>query len=158
MIWNDSMLVHACMFDSLVSPFDTACVNPGSINLKISSEIIDLMSGEPYTLAEGEVFTLLPGMAILASTVERVKIPATAAALLALRSGFARKGGDHALAGWIDPGFEGTITLELHAHRPLPITAGQQIVQMVVMNLVAPALKPYRGSYQHQTGPTPAKG
>lgn len=93
-------------------------------------------------------------MAILATTPEFVRIPNDAAATIYLKSSRAREGLDHALAGWIDPGFCGQITLELHAHRPVILTAGQRVVQLVMMSLTAPALKPYSGRYQGQRGPT----
>lgn len=153
MIWNDYKLKAGCR-SGLVTPYDEACINPASIDLRIGNEFVSLADGQRFT-ADG--VRLIPGMAILATTIERVCIPVDAAAAIYLKSSMARQGLDHALAGWIDPGFVGQITLELHAHRPVTLRAGQRVVQMVLMSLTGPALNPYNGRYQNQVGPTEAK-
>lgn len=153
MIWNDYKLRAGCVA-GLVDPYKEAHINPASIDLCIGNEFVNLASGQRFTAAE---ITLCPGDAILATTIERVCIPNDAAAAIYLKSSMARQGLDHALAGWIDPGFAGQITLELHAHRPLMLRAGQRVVQMVLMSLTGPALNPYNGRYQNQVGPTEAK-
>lgn len=153
MIWNDYKLKAGCRSE-LVTPYDEACINPASIDLRIGNEFVSLSNGQRFTADE---VTLIPGMAILATTIERVCIPVDAAAAIYLKSSMARQGLDHALAGWIDPGFVGQITLELHAHRPVTLRAGQRVVQMVLMSLTGPALNPYNGRYQNQVGPTEAK-
>ena len=69
----------------------------------------------------------------------------------------------HSTAGFIDPGFDGHVTLELANVANLPITLypGMKIGQMSFMDLDGPAEKPYgSGSlgskYQGQVGPTPS--
>jgi hypothetical protein len=105
---------------------------------------------------------LEPGVALLATTAERVRIPDRAIYLsyqkpqedepshwlikgnvaeLRLKSSAARNGLDHALAGWVDPGFDGTLTLELHAHRPIELFAGKAYVQMIVAAMLAAPTK-----------------
>lgn len=95
---------------------------------------------------------LIPGVALLACTEEAVRIPdddfwlgdpfysehiPSCIAELRLKSSAARAGLDHALAGWIDPGFQGNLTLELHAHRPIELIASKCYVQMVVAACLA---------------------
>ena len=63
---------------------------------------------------------------------------------LRLKSSAARNGLDHALAGWIDPGFDGTLTLELHAHRPIELQAGKAYVQLVVASCLATPARSYQ--------------
>jgi dCTP deaminase len=154
MIWSDWMLRKACDQFDLVSPYNPECINPASIDLCIAPNYIDLETGE--TLESDEI-VIEPGMAILASTIEYVCIPRDAAATVYLKSSMARLGLDHALAGWVDPGFEGTLTLELHAHRPVVLTAGQRVVQLVLMEMAAEPEQAYQGRYQGQTGPTEAR-
>ncbi len=154
MIWNDEKLQFGCFRSALVSPLGDGCINPASIDLRIDGHFIDLHTGEPF---QDDCIAIQPGDAILATTIEIVRIPVDAAASIYLKSSMARKGLDHALAGWIDPGFQGQITLELHAHRPLTLTRGQRVIQMVVWSLNAPSAKPYQGRYQFQRGPTPAR-
>lgn len=69
----------------------------------------------------------------------------------------------HSTAGFIDPGFEGHITLELSNVSTLPVKLwpGMKIGQMCFFQLSSPAEHPYgskgTGShYQGQRGPTPA--
>ena len=56
---------------------------------------------------------MMPHTFVLASTVERVKMPLDVSATFALRSSIGRNALNHTLAAHIDPGFEGNITLEL---------------------------------------------
>lgn len=150
MIWDDTKLIQWIRSGG-VTPADYDCVNPASVDLHIDRHFVDLLTGEQF---EANTIELKPTMAILATTAAVVTLPADAAGAVYLKSSRAREGLDHALAGWIDPGFSGQITLELHAHRPLVLTAGQRVVQIVLMSLTAPALKPYAGRYQNQRGPT----
>lgn len=150
MIWNDTKLIQWIRSGG-ITPANYDCVNPASVDLHIDRHFVDLLTNDPFT---ADTVELKPTMAILATTPEVVSIPPDAAAAVYLKSSRAREGLDHALAGWIDPGFIGQITLELHAHRPLVLTAGQRVVQIVMMSLTAPALKPYAGRYQNQRGPT----
>ena len=138
----------------IINPYNPLQVNPASYDLCLDSNYIDLSSGEPIKWKE---LYIKPGEAYLASTVEYIKMPNNIAGVLYLKSSLARLGLDHALAGWIDPGFEGNLTLELHSHRPIVLHAGQRIVQVVFYALNAPSENPYDGKYKGQKGPTVAK-
>ena len=68
------------------------------------------------------------------------------------------------LAGFIDPGFSGHITLELSNVANLPITLwpGMKVGQMAMFMMSSPAEVPYGSGalgskYQGQRGPTPSK-
>jgi dCTP deaminase len=67
----------------------------------------------------------------------------------------------HITAGFIDPGFVGTITLEFHNCSPHPIRlyAGMKICQLSFFE-TGRVENPYNvtGRYQHQTTVTPSKG
>ena len=67
-------------------------------------------------------------------------------------------------AGYVDPGFEGHLTLELSnvANLPITIYPGMKIGQISFFRLTSPAEHPYgskkAGSkYQGQRGPTPSR-
>jgi len=67
----------------------------------------------------------------------------------------------HSTAGWIDPGYEGTITLELGNAVGLPIvlTPGMKIAQIAFMEMKTPAVRPYGhpelgSKYQGDEDPT----
>jgi dCTP deaminase len=55
-------------------------------------------------------------------------------------------------AGWVDPGFEGQITLELYNANRLPIKleSDRRICQLVFALMDNKAENPYRGKYQGQ--------
>jgi deoxycytidine triphosphate deaminase len=70
----------------------------------------------------------------------------------------------HSTAGFIDPGWDGHVTLELSnvANLPITIYVGMRIGQLSFVRLTEPAETPYgSGSvgskYQGQTGPTPSR-
>lgn len=138
----------------MVSPFTLAHVNPASLDLTLSPDFVDLHTGLHFSTPE---ITLSPGEAILASTVEFIAMPLSCAGVIYLKSSLARAGLDHALAGFVDPNFMGTLTLELHSHREITLYAGQRLVQLVLYRMEGRPDNPYRGRYQGQEGPTEAR-
>jgi dCTP deaminase len=139
-----------------IEPFDPASINPASIDLKLSGDFHNLETGERF---QAEEITILPGQAILASTLEYITMPKTCAGSVYLKSSMARKGLDHALAGWVDPGFHGELTLEFHSHRPITLHKGQKVCQLVLMEMAAVPQADYTmtGRYNGQRGPTTAR-
>lgn len=108
---------------------------------------------------------LPPGAFLLAHTLETVTLPADIAAQLSGKSSLGRLGLlVHATAGWIDPGFNGQIVLELknlHHDKTITLRMGQPVAQLIFHQLTAPARRPYGhddlGShYQGQRGTTPS--
>jgi deoxycytidine triphosphate deaminase len=70
----------------------------------------------------------------------------------------------HSTAGFIDPGFEGHVTLELSnvATLPIKLWPGMKIGQVCVLRLTSSAEHPYGSAvygsrYQGQRGPTPSR-
>ena len=88
---------------------------------------------EVVHIAPGLPFVLHPGEFALATTLEYVKLPGTLAGRLEGRSTWGRAGLQiHSTAGFVDPGFEGTLTFELHnmGKLPLPLYPGVRISQI----------------------------
>ena len=120
---------------------------------------------EQFEVASDEPWILHPGEFALGSTWEYVKLDNTIAARLEGKSSLGRLGIlTHSTAGFIDPGFEGHITLELSNVSTLPVKLwpGMKIGQMCFFQLSSPAKHPYgskeTGShYQGQRGPTPSR-
>lgn len=133
-----------------VDPYNPDCINPASIDLKLGTEVVDLKTNQGFGIVE---ITLCPGDAVLATTLEYIKMPTNRVGVLYLKSSLARQGLDHALAGFVDPGFEGQLTMELHSHRPITLHPYQRIVQLVLYECYEPD-SPYSGRYQGQEGPT----
>lgn len=107
---------------------------------------------------------LYPGDFILGETLEHVEIPPHFAAKVDGRSSMGRLGlMVHVTAGYIDPGFKGKITLELHnvGSRPIKLVAGERVCQLVLHEMRTPAARPYgerqESKYQNQDGVTPSR-
>ena len=162
MIWNDAWLLrHGAQ---LVMPFDSALVNPASIDLRLGCKYrrwVDGGWGAQETAPLGAMIVMGPGEFLLCCSLETVTIPLHACAALYSKSSTGRRGIEHLHAGWIDPGFCGQLTWELKNVTPAlaVLTVGAPLMQMVVTELVEPATVGYavRGRYQGQTGATPAR-
>lgn len=139
-----------------------AQIQPASVDLKLANEFLD-----PWTKARTVPgwFSLAPGQCVLATTLERVKIPPNMVARVEGKSSWGRQFlMVHSTAGFIDPGFDGQITLELKNlsdSEPLLLKAGCYIAQVSFQWLDEPADRPYGSTglnshYQGQTGVTPA--
>lgn len=141
-------------------PADHA-IQPASIDLHLGKNLRQLGDSFEYNAVEWDLW---PGEFILGHTVEHVTIPAHLVGQLNGKSSLGRLGlSVHITAGFIDPGFSGQITLELHncSSRGVTLDAGMPIGQLVLMRLTAPAERPYghpdlRSHYQGQTGATPS--
>lgn len=156
-------------------------IQPASVDLRLGAELIlheatnishidptkeisleDL--GTKKTLDQDEKFILHPGDFVLATTKERVEIPADLLGTVEGRSSIGRVAVTiHSTAGVIDPGFKGEITLELsnEGRVPVALRQGMRIGQIIIKELKGPAERPYgeeRGSkYQEQSGPQHSK-
>lgn len=102
-----------------------------------------------------------PGEFVLGSTLETVNVPNHLVARIEGRSSYARLGLiPHAAAGFIDPGFEGQITLEIQNLGNVPITIypEDRICQLVFETMTSESETPYGdkkdSKYMGQTGAT----
>lgn len=117
---------------------------------------------ELVEVEDDDPFVLHPGEFVLGTTLETISLGADVVARLDGKSSLGRLGLlIHSTAGIIDPGFTGTITLELSNVSTLPIAMypGMKIGQFVFEELDKPAERPYgspdlNSKYQGQTGPT----
>lgn len=100
---------------------------------------------------EGRVFHLRPGQFVLATTMEYVTLDKDTAAFVQGRSSIGRAGLTVQNAGFVDPGFEGAITLEFknETKNTIDIPVGYPLMQLVYMSAQG-VLSPYRGKYQGQ--------
>jgi dCTP deaminase len=163
----------------VIDPYDPALLQPSSVDVRVDRffrvfrnnlyPYIDVKAEQPdlTELVEinDEPFILHPGEFVLGSTLERVALPDDLVARLEGKSSLGRLGLlIHSTAGFIDPGFDGHVTLELSNVASLPITIynGMKIGQLSFMQLAEPAAKPYGSGalgskYQGQRGPTPSR-
>ena len=168
------------MGDIELDPFTPEMIQPASIDVRLDRffrvfndrqyTYVDPAEDqgeltEQFSVSEGEPWILHPGEFVLGSTLERVHISSQIAARLEGKSSLGRLGIlTHSTAGFIDPGFNGYITLELSNVSPLPVKLwpGMKIGQICFFELSSPAEHPYGSQalgshYQGQRGPTPSR-
>ena len=163
-----------------IEPYDPTLMQPSSLDVRVDRlfrvfrnsryPYIDVKAEqegltELVEVEDTEPFILHPGEFVLGSTLERVTLPDDLVARLEGKSSLGRLGLlIHSTAGFIDPGFDGHVTLELSNVANLPITIyhGMKIGQISFMELTEPAETPYGAGaigskYQGQRGPTASR-
>ena len=146
----------------VVEPIDEQSIQPASIDCRLGShflvveenqmDVITLDSEIKYREIDESSITIPPHSFLLATTQEYIKMPNDLTAFVEGRSSIGRIGLFIQNAGWVDPGFEGRITLELYNASSLPIRlqAGKRICQLVFAKMDQVAENPYMGKYQGQ--------
>ena len=144
-----------------IEPIEDRQIGPASVDLRLGGTFrtpraTDGMysMSEPieYERADGEAFVIPAHGFVLATTAESIRLPDYLTAFVEGRSSIGRLGLFIQNAGWVDPGFEGAITLELlNANAaPMRIEAGRRICQLVIARADGPVDRPYAGKYQGQ--------
>lgn len=181
MILNDGRIKNYLGDGTLkIDPLDEVHIQPASVDLTLSPDFVLFSEiNEPLDLAippyaqfnpmyrtqQRDGIVLEPHQFMLGSTAERIAVPDFLVGRIEGKSSLGRLGLlIHATAGFCDPGFEGTITLELYnlSYRPIILRPGLAICQISFQELVEPAEKPYghpdlHSKYQHQTVPTESR-
>jgi len=163
-----------------IDPYDESLLQPSSVDVRVDRyfrvfhnnryPFIDVKQPQDELTElveiEGDTpFVLHPGEFVLGSTLERVRLPDDLVARLEGKSSLGRLGLlIHSTAGFIDPGWDGHVTLELSNVANLPITIyhGMKIGQISFMQMTEPAMTPYGSDglgskYKGQQGPTASK-
>jgi dCTP deaminase len=173
----DTSILHRVRRGRLgIEPFDPALVQPASVDVRLDHRFVrfdpaadtpidpaldQVLRSYDEVVPDGEPFVLRRGEFALASTYEKITLPADLAARVEGKSSLGRLGlAVHVTAGFIDPGFTGRVTLELvnHAFAPMLLWPGMKIGQLCLVRLNDRAAHPYgsrtTGShYQGQRGP-----
>jgi len=112
------------------------------------------------TIPDGESFIVQPGEFVLGVTQEKITLPDDLVARVEGRSSLGRLGIIiHSTAGFVDPGFSGTITLEISNLNRLPVALypGMRICQIAFEQMSSAAEMPYHSKpgskYQGQVLP-----
>jgi dCTP deaminase len=164
-----------------IEPYDEDLLQPSSVDVRVDRLFrVFRNSRYPYidvkepmedltelveVSDEHQPFILHPGEFVLGSTLERIRLPDDLVARLEGKSSLGRLGLlIHSTAGFIDPGWDGHVTLELSnvANLPITIYVGMKIGQLSFMELTEAAENPYGtaaigSKYQGQAGPTPSR-
>ena len=160
-----------------IDPFDEDCLQPSSVDLHLDRDFrvfhnhryarIDPREEQrdltELTSIEGEdPFILHPGEFVLGQTLEWVELPDDLVARLEGKSSLGRLGLlIHSTAGYVDPGWKGTLTLELSnvANLPIALYFGMRIGQISFFEMSSSVERPYGSKglgsrYQGQSVPT----
>jgi dCTP deaminase len=161
-----------------IDPFDEDLVQPSSVDVRVDRffrvfrnsrypfiDVKEEMEDLTELVETEDPFILHPGEFVLGSTLERITLPDDLVARLEGKSSLGRLGLlIHSTAGFIDPGWDGHVTLELSnvANLPITIYVGMKIGQLSFVQLSEPAEHPYGAAalgskYQGQAGPTPSR-
>lgn len=106
---------------------------------------------ESIEIGWGDGFVLHPGEMVLAATLESLVVGDSCPAQVLSRSSLGRMGLLSATAVRVQPGFKGTLTLELVnlASVPLRLNPGQRVAQ-IVPSAICGKPQTYDGKYQDQ--------
>jgi dCTP deaminase len=161
----------------VIRPYDAADLQPSSVDLHLDRSFrvfrnnrypyIDVRQVQPdltelLHVTDDEPFVLHPGEFVLGQTIEWVELPDDLVARLEGKSSLGRLGLlIHSTAGYVDPGWKGTLTLELSnvANLPIALYAGMRIGQISFFRMSSAVERPYGSpelgsKYQGQSEPT----
>ncbi len=164
----------------VIQPLGEGCIQPASVDIHLDRQVlvfrnnrvpyIDVRANaerltEKVIIGDDDPFMLHPGEFVLGSTLEHVELPDDLVARLEGKSSLGRIGLlIHSTAGYVDPGWQGHLTLELSNVSNLPITLyhRMKIGQISFLRLTTPAERLYGSAelgskYQGQQGPTASR-
>jgi dCTP deaminase len=164
----------------VVEPVDPDDIQPSSVDLHLGDAFhVFRNSRYPYidpaveqvgltervSASVEEPFVLHPGEFALGTTVEHIELPDDIVGRLEGKSSLGRLGLlIHSTAGYVDPGWQGRLTLELSnvANLPIVLTPGMKIGQISFSRMTTPVDRPYGhpelgSKYQGQFDATPSK-
>ena len=125
------------------------CINAASLDVRLGTEIlveeyretnipVDYRKRERLNMRriviDEKGYVIEPGEFFLAHTIEICNFADDTAALFRIKSSMGRIGLEHMDAGWVDPGFNGALTLEfknMTNHHRILIRPGDAIGQLV---------------------------
>jgi dCTP deaminase len=161
----------------VIRPYAPGDLQPSSVDLHLDHSFrvfrnnrypyIDVRAPQPdltelIRIEGDEPFILHPGEFVLGQTLEWVELPDDLVARLEGKSSLGRLGLlIHSTAGYVDPGWKGTLTLELSnvANLPIALYYGMRIGQISFFQMTGPVERPYGSpelgsKYQGQSEPT----
>ncbi|MCD6525114.1 MAG: dCTP deaminase [Thermococcus sp.] len=131
----------------LIEPFSKESLQPAGYDLRVGKEAY--LDGKLVDVEKEGKITIPPKKHALILTLERVRLPDDVMGDMKIRSSLAREGILGSFA-WVDPGWDGNLTLMLFnaSDEPVTLEYGERFVQIAFIRLEGPAKNPYRGNYQ----------
>lgn len=159
MIYSDKDILESINGGGItIIPLSEDSIQPASVDLHLDNKFIIFHYGKSIYLDPkkpvgefmkefiGDEFVIYPGQLVLASTYEKIGLPNNLAGRVEGKSSLGRIGlMVHVTAGFIDPGNDLNITLELVNLSPVPIKLYYKmpIAQICFMETKTPAQYPY---------------
>lgn len=161
---------HLEMGELIKSPINEIQIQPASVDLRLGEDFKCLgKEGNPATLIlnylkripyrKHAYSAIAPGDFVLGTTMETISLPSNVGAVVMGRSSVGRTGLFVENAGWIDPGFEGELTLELFNSTKhfIKKPIGERICQIIFYKIDEEVERPYGScdvgsKYQGQKG------
>jgi len=167
---NDKSIRKLVLEKKLISPFSEDLLQSHTYDLTLNNEFILFKACKPHEVFEvgksniedfrekemviKDSFIIYPNDFVLGVTIEKIKLPPTLTATLEGKSTVGRLGLLIHDAGFIDAGFEGTLTLEIKNLNSFPIKVikGMKIAQIIFYSVDEPetAYNSKRNHYQGQ--------
>lgn len=158
----------------LIEPYSEAQLQPASYDVQLGNEFLiferahhtELDLDNPVDITKKVIveddgfFVLHPGEFALGVTREVVHMPNHLVSRIEGKSSMGRFGVMvHVTAGFIDPGFNGPVTLEMAAFHPyaVKLRPGKLVAQLAFETMVSECEHPYEGRYQDASGVEPSK-
>ncbi|TET37236.1 MAG: dCTP deaminase [Dehalococcoidia bacterium] len=165
----------------IIEPLDFSCIQPASVDVHLDKKLLVFRTSrypfyvdvkqnlddltEMVEIEENSPFFLQPGEFVLGSTMEDITLPDDIVGRLEGKSSLGRIGLlIHSTAGYVDPGWQGHLTLELSNVARLPVTLyyGMKIGQVSFIRLTSAAERVYGdeglgSKYQGQKEPTASR-
>ncbi len=163
----------------IIEPLKEKDIQPASVDVRLGSHFRIFKNSnhayidpekdqenltEEIIVPEGEAFVLHPGQFALGTTFEKLTLPDDILGKLEGKSTLGRLGlMIHSTAGYVDPGWNGELTLELSnvATLPIMLRPRMRIGQLSFERMSSSVERPYGSSdlgshYQNQVGATPS--
>lgn len=166
----DWQIEQLCIERGLVHPFDPNLINPASIDIRVG-ELILLPDSEPGVwihtcikdYSKEAPYMVKPFQFLLAESLETFYFPDNICGQFILKSSRGREGWQHCLAGFCDPGWNGSkLTMELYnvSRWDLPIYPELRIGQIEFRRMDAGPARSYAetGRYNNDKTVKSSKG
>jgi dCTP deaminase len=159
--WEIEELIDA----GLTDPMWKHLINPASMDLTLAEDALLLVpnghwsiddvldgAGNRFRQIQLSTYRFREGDRVLLSVEQNLTLPPTITGQIYLKSSRGREFYEHLLAGWVDPGYTGNLTLELinHSYKTLPLAKGDRVVQIVFMRCLAPRVSYGQGTGKYQ--------
>ncbi|MEN6385981.1 MAG: dCTP deaminase [Phycisphaerales bacterium] len=133
---NDAIDLRLGCYFRLPATTSIECIRPYNNFNNINQHYPELIH-KPYGRKEDEALILQPHHAVLASTLEYIKIPKDVSGQILTKSSWARIFINIASAPWVHPFYRGCLTLEITntGNVPVALSVGKPIAQLIFIKI-----------------------